>query len=143
MCIFLDLKKAFNTIDYGILLSKLTKYGIARTPLRWFTSYLTNKGQNFHVNGQKSKLKIVHCGMPQSSCLGPLLFLLYANDFEHCLKKYTSNMYGDTRVTCSAEGLDELCNDLKAEVENIAEWLQQNKLSLSTDKTEYMVVGHK
>ena len=49
----------------------------------------------------------------------------------------------DTSVTCSAEDLNELCNDLKTEVDNIAEWLRQNKLSLNTDKTEYMVVGHK
>ena len=52
-------------------------------------------------------------------------------------------MYADdTRVTCSAEDLTELCNDLKTEVGNIAEWLRLNKLSLNTDKTEYMVVGH-
>ena len=142
--VFLDLKKAFDTVDHGILLSKLTKYGVVGTPLRWFTSYLTNRKQYCQVNGHKSSLKTVHCGIPQGSCLGPLLFILYVNDFEQCLNKCTTNMYADdTSVTCSAEDIDELCNDLRTEVDNIAEWLRQNKLSLNTDKTECMVVGHK
>ena len=142
--VFLDLKKAFDTVDHEILLSKLTKYGVVGTPLRWFTSYLTNRKQYCQVNGHKSSLKTVHCGIPQGSCLGPLLFILYVNDFEQCLYKCTSNMYADdTSVTCSAEDIDELCNDLRTEVDNIAEWLRQNKLSFDTDKTEYMVVGHK
>ena len=142
--VYLDLKKAFDTVDHGILLSKLTKYGVVGTPLRRFTSYLTNRKQYCQVNGHKSSLKTVHCGIPHGSCLGPLLFILCANDFEQCLNKCISNMYADdTSVTCSAEDIDELCNDLRTEVDNIAERLRQNKLSLNTDKTEYMVVGHK
>ena len=133
--IFLDLKKAFDTVDHGILLSKLSKYGAVGTPLRWFASYLTDRKQYCQINGHKSCLKNVLCGIPQGSCLGPLLFILYANDFEQCLEKCTANMYADdTSVTCSAEDLTELCNDLKTEVGNIAEWLRLNKLSLSTDK---------
>ena len=142
--VFLDLKKAFDTVDHGILLAKLTKYGVAGTSLRWFTSYLTSRKQYCVLNGHKSSLKTVHCGIPQGSCLGPLLFILYVNDFEQCLKKCTPNMYADdTSVTCSGEDIYDLCNDLKAEIENITEWLRQNKLSLNTAKTEYMVVGHK
>ena len=142
--IFLDLKKAFDTVDHGILLSKLSEYGAVGTPLHWFTSYLTDRKQYCQINGHKSRLKNVLCGIPQGSCLGPLLFVLYVNDFEQCLEKYTANMYADdTSVTCSAEDLVELSNDLKTELDNIAEWLRQNKLSLNIDKTEYMVVGHK
>ena len=142
--IFLDLKKAFDTVDHGILLSKLSKYGAVGTPLRWLASYLTDRKQYCQINGHKSCLKNVLCGIPQGSCLGPLLFILYVNDFEQCLEKCTAIMYADdTSVTCSAEDLTELCNDLKTEVGNIAKWLRLNKLSLNTDKTEYMVVGHK
>ena len=66
------------------------------------------------------------------------------NDFEQCINKCTSNIYADdTSVTCSIEDIDEVCNDLRIEVDNIAEWLRQSKLSLNTNKTEYMVVGHK
>ena len=89
------------------------------------------------VNGLKSALKLVHCGIPQDSCLGPLLFIMYVNDFKQCLKECTLDMYADhTCVTCSADDVDELCNDLEAEVENIPEWFRQNKLSLNIDKTE-------
>ena len=119
--IFLDLKKAFDTVDHEILISKLTKYGVVGTPLRWFTSYLTDRKQYCQIDGHKSSLKSVHCGIPHGSCLGPLLFILYVNDFEQCLKKCTANMYADdTSVTYSAENIDELCNDLKTEVDNIA-----------------------
>ena len=85
--IFLDLKKAFDTMDHGILISKLTKYGVVGTPLRWFISYLTDRKQYCQIDGHKCSLKTVHCGIPQGSCLGPLLFILYANDFEQCPKK--------------------------------------------------------
>ena len=75
--------------------------------------------------------------------MGPLLFILYVNNFEQCLNKCTLNLYeDDTSVTCSVEDIDELCNDLRTEVNNIAEWLRHNKLRLNTDKTEYIVVGH-
>ena len=80
--IFLDLKKAFDTVDHGILLSKLTKYGVVGTSLLWFKSYLTSRKQYCVINGHKSSLKTVHCGIPQGSCFGPLLFILYVNDFE-------------------------------------------------------------
>ena len=108
--VFLDLKKAFDTVDHRILISKLSKYGIMGTPLRWFTSYVTDRKQYCQIDGHKSSLKTVHCGIPQGSCLGPLLFILYINDFKHCLTKCTTNMYvDDTSVTCSSEDIDQLC----------------------------------
>ena len=142
--VFLDLKKAIDTVDHGTPLSKLTKYGVVGTSLWLFTSYLTSRKQYCVINGHKSSLKTVHSGIPQGSCLGPLLSILYVNDFEQCLKKCTPNMYADdTSVTCSGEDIYDLCKDLKVEIDNITESLRQNKLSLNTAKTEYMVVGHK
>ena len=85
--VFLDLKKAFDTVDHGIILSKLTQYGVVWTSLLRFNSYLTSIKQYFVINGHKSSLKTVHCGIPQGSCLGPLLFILYVNDFEQCFTK--------------------------------------------------------
>ena len=132
--IFLDLKKAFDNADHKILLSKLSKYGIGGAPHQWFTSYLTDRIQDCQIYGSSSQQRKVQCGIPQVSCLGPLLFLLYVDDFERCLEKSSTNKYAV---------IEELCNDLKTQGKNIAEWMRQNKLSLNTNKTEYMVIGHK
>ena len=72
--IFIDLKKAFDTVDHDILLAKLRKYGVENLELAWFTSYLTKRRQFCKVNGICYKTKDIHCGVPQGSCLGPLLF---------------------------------------------------------------------
>ena len=142
--VFLDLKKAFDTVDHDILLAKLSAYGVDGVPYHWFHSYLTDRQQYCHVSGHTSSQKHVQCGIPQGSCLGPLLFILYVNDFEQCLENCTPNMYADdTSVTCFAEDMEELCNDLQNELRNISDWMRQNKMSLNTKKSEFMIIGHK
>ena len=74
---FIDLKKAFDTVDHGILCSKLEHYGVQHRGLAWFESYLHNQRQLCRVNGINSKIEKIEVGMPQGSCLGPLLFHIY------------------------------------------------------------------
>ena len=85
--VFLDLKKAFDAVDHGILPSKLSALGVIQKTHCWFTSYLRNKEQSCHVALQNASTKSVNCGIPQGSCLGPLLFIIYVNDFKRCFYK--------------------------------------------------------
>ena len=97
---FLDPKKAFDTVDHDILLAKLSAYGVDGVTYNLFHSYLTDRQQYCHVSGYGSSKKHVQCGIPQGSCLGPLLFIMYVNDFEQCLENCTPSMYeDDTLVT--------------------------------------------
>lgn len=77
----MDLSKAFDNIAHGTLLEKLTTYGINNNELGWFTSYLFNRSQQVVLDNVKSEVEHVHCGVPQGSILGPLLFLVFFNDF--------------------------------------------------------------
>ena len=144
MSISLDLKKAFDTVDHKILLSKLREYGVEGTSHSWFTSYLTNREQFCYSDSSTSSKSSIRCGSPQGSCLGPLLFTIYTYDFENCLKSTVPNMYADDIcVNIASENLNELLTDLKNELESISNWVRINKLSLNTSKSEYMVIGHR
>ena len=93
--IFIDLKKAFDTVNHTILLKKLEHYGIRGVPLQWFESYLSDRKQFVSVNGHSSdELEIKH-GVPQGSVLGPLLLLLYINDLPRISKKLTFYLFAD------------------------------------------------
>ena len=139
----LDLKKAFDTVDHEVLISKLAKYGITGIENNWFKSYLTNRSQYCSIDCQVSDIMEKECGIPQGSCFGPLLFIIYFNNFEHCLEHPRANMYADdTEITISSNSQAELIETAQAELLNIAEWMRSNKLSLNPTKAEYMIIDH-
>ena len=93
--VFIDLRKAFDTVDHALLISKLKRLGFSSPVLNWFTSYLSSRTQVTTVNNSTSSPRPITVGVPQGSILGPLLFLIYINDLPKCLNHSKSILYAD------------------------------------------------
>ena len=137
---FLDLKKAFDTVSHSILLRKLSAYGIRGNLLKLCKSYLIDRYQYVVYNGAKSERKIVTCGVPQGSILGPLFFLAYMNDIFNVSDFLYNILYADdTCLYLSGRDLSALINVMNTESKLILHWLKANRLTLNTSKTFFMV----
>ena len=143
LAIFMDLSKAFDTLDHNILLSKLSFYGINGTALSWFKSYLSDRTQYVEIQSKKSTMLPITTGVPQGSILGPLLFLIYINDIPSSSDAFNFILYADdttmfSTMDFSMSNLN--CNDhINVELEKVWKWLTINKLSLNVDKTKFML----
>ena len=138
---FLDLRKAFDTVDHNILLHKLQIYGIKGTEHDWFRNYLRNREQLVQIpSGEKSDLRTVNLGVPQGSVLGPLLFLLYMNDLAFCVPEFYTILFADdTSLSLAGENYDQLLLQFNTLLENVTNWLKINLLSLNVTKTKYFL----
>ena len=139
--IFLDLKKAFDTVNHEILINKLAKCGIKDTELDWFKSYLYNRSQAVHVNSFLSDFKCYNTGIPQGSILGPLLFIIFVNCLPDIVTCKTVMYADDTSLMCKAKNVDDLKVQLESNLKAVAKWFKANKLTLNADKTKFMVFG--
>ena len=109
--LYVDLSKAFDTLSHSVLLEKLKSFGISGTTHDWFSGYLFNRKQFCVVEKCESEVMNITCGVPQGSILGPLLFLIYFNDFENCLKNSKMlNFADDTAIYVHGKSKDTVEN---------------------------------
>ena len=116
LSVFIDLSKAFDTINHDILLKKLNFYGIRGVPNSWFSNYLSNRKQFTEINNCKSALTNISTGVPQGSILGPILFLLYINDINNCTSLNLLSFADDTTIYRSGPYNKELFDEVNYEL---------------------------
>ena len=139
--VFVDLQKTFDTVGHQILLAKLNHYGIRGVSNDWFKSYLSNRNQYVSINGYDSGLAAVNCGVPQGFVLGPFLFLLYINDLIREIKFYKVYHFAD--LLCQSNSIKKLNKLVNADLKQLLNWLNENKISLNVKKTEMVIFKSK
>ena len=142
--IFLDLKKAFDTLDHNILLQKLEKYGFRGPTYRWLQNYLLNRYQYVQIDNCKSEMLKVRCGIPQGSIIGPKLFIIYINDLGKAIEKLNFVQFADdTTLYSSGKDLNLLLETVEKELHYLKVWFDINKLSLNIEKTKIMLFSNR
>ena len=127
--IFIDLCKAFHTVDHSLLLEKLNVVGFTQQTKNWFQSYLENRNQYVELQGKSSSKEQVSCGVTQGSILGPILFLIYINDINAALKNSSTVLYADDTVFhISYKCPETIERMMQEEFSELNEWLLDNKL---------------
>ena len=138
--VFIDLQKAFDTVNHEILLHKLDHYGIRSNAKLWFESFLTGRSQKVKINNEFSNIAHVNCGVPQGSILGPILFLIYINDLKEATKYSTVHHFADdTNLLFTQKSLKKLNRQVNHEMNLVCEWLRSNKISLNPSKTDILL----
>lgn len=138
--VFIDLQKAFDTVDHQILQRKLELIGFSTNALNWISSFVQNRSQMVYVNGHYSSVKSCKLGVPQGSVLGPILFLLYINNIENLKLNGQLFLYADDIALVYGEQVyPELQQSMNADLLLIKSWMSNNRLHLNAKKTKFMI----
>ncbi len=144
LLMFLDFKKAFDTVNHDRLIDKLSWYGIRGIAQLWFKNFLLERMQKTVFNSAESSSRLVECGVPQGSILGPLLYIIYVNDMQRVLSHCQISLYADdTALYIPGARCDEVESLLQQDLNRISRWLVSNKLFLNVGKSKSMLVGSK
>jgi hypothetical protein len=139
--VFIDLKRAFETVDRGMLVKKLRMYGLGDEIVRWFDSYLKNRKQQVKYNGVLSEPVDCNVGVPQGSVLGPLLFNIYINDIVKHIRNCDIRMFADDMILCrNGKDYGRIVLDINEDLRYLNEWLVSNRLKINVDKTKYIII---
>ena len=137
--VFLDLAKAFNTVDHKILIKKLENYGIRGIALNLLQSFLSNRKQFTKVNGYQSSAKLIDTGVPQGSTLGPFLFLIYINDISFASKIKVRLFADDACLSIEHSDPKVVQQTVNEELFKIHQWLEDNKLFVNYSKSNFLI----
>ena len=127
LAILCDLSKAFDVIDHGILLHKLSTYGIRGNVYTWFENYLSGRTQFVEMDGKRSSNQNIYCGVPQGSILGPLLYLIYVNDISKSCKCNILSFADDTTIYLSNSDLNVLYTEANIVVNDLYNCIPRTK----------------
>ena len=132
--IFLDLKKAFDTINHSLLIKKLNKCVITGSSLKWFVSNVSGRSQAVNTSSSLSDFKNIGIGIPQGTILGPLLFVIFVNSLPNCVNCKTIMYADDTTHMCSSNDASVLQSELNEHLSKTAPWFKENHLTLNIEK---------
>ena len=142
LLVFLDLSAAFDTIDHLTLLDRLThKFGIDGVVLEWFRSYLTDRSQQVIIGSDRSRPMDVHYGVPQGSCLGPLLFSIYTSQIFDIVSDHLPNVHCLSFRPDDQASKDAAVAAMEACIRGVTLWMLQDKLKVNGAKTELLLIS--